>query len=297
MIKKITHAVFPIAGLGTRCLPASKNIPKEMLCIGNKPLIQHIFENVRKAGIEQFIFVTGRNKTIIEDHFDHAFELENHLEKNSKNHLISDLHDMMAQTGQIVYTRQQRPLGLGHAIACARQWIPQDSAFLVVLPDMYFTHETALIRDMINLHQTSGHNIITVKKILPSESEKYGIVKPHTTDSIDKPFSITQAVEKPPFDKAPSLFAISGRYILSTDIFNCIDKIPQGHAGEIQLTDALNELISIQGTYALPHDNKQLFDCGSIEGLMAANVNWIYNNETISQSLKNEYGFSLTQKS
>ncbi|MFC0217393.1 UTP--glucose-1-phosphate uridylyltransferase [Pseudochelatococcus lubricantis] len=268
MNKPIRKAVFPVAGLGTRFLPATKAMPKEMLTVVDRPVIQHVVDEARAAGIEHFVFVTGRNKGVIEDHFDNQFELERTLlERGKKRELEALLHDLPGP-GQTSFTRQQGPLGLGHAVWCARD-IVGDEPFALLLPDMLHHAETPCLSEMIDAYANHGGNIIGVYEVPADQAHQYGIVD--VADAGAKVSPIRAMVEKPAKGTAPSNLAISGRYILQPEIFDILAKQERGAGGEIQLTDAMITLATSQPFFATRFDG-EIYDCGSKIGFLAANV-------------------------
>ena len=267
-MKRVRKAVFPVAGLGTRFLPATKAIPKEMLTVVDRPVIQYVVDEAREAGIEHFIFVTGRNKTVIEDHFDIQFELYSTLEQRGKNDQLAMLQNLQPKPGQTSYTRQQVPLGLGHAVWCARDLVG-DEPFALLLPDMIMQAEKSCLKNMVELYQQTGDNIIAVQECDPAETHKYGIVGKGET--VHTGFKITEMVEKPKPGTAPTNLFINGRYILQPEIFSLLEKQERGAGNEIQLTDAMLKLASQQPFYGY-HFRGRTFDCGSPEGFVEANV-------------------------
>jgi UTP--glucose-1-phosphate uridylyltransferase len=272
MTKRIRKAVFPVAGLGTRFLPATKSIPKEMLTIVDRPVLQHVVEEAREAGIEHFIFVTGRGKAVIEDHFDMAYELEDTLQKRGK---VAEYKALMAQlpaAGATSFTRQQAPLGLGHAVWCARD-IVGDEPFAVLLPDMVTMNRNTAsgrcLAQCVAAYEKHGGNIIAVEEVRPEEAHQYGIVS--VGKEFGTSFEITGMVEKPPKGTAPSNLMISGRYILEPEIFPILEKGEKGAGGEIQLTDGMKALAKTQAFHGVRFDGKT-YDCGMKLGFLAANV-------------------------
>ncbi len=240
MQRPIRKAVFPVAGLGTRFLPATKAMPKEMLTVVDRPLIQIVVDEAREAGIEHLIFVTGRNKSVIEDHFDKQYELESTLGKRGKSIELELLEQDLPGAGQTSFTRQQEPLGLGHAIWCARNMIG-DEPFAVLLPDMIMKAEPGCLKQMVDVyHERGGGNILAVEETAWENVHRYGIVAPR--DWQDNHFEIEGMVEKPKRENAPSNLIISGRYILQPEIFAEIEKQEPGSGGEIQITDAMIRL-------------------------------------------------------
>ena len=266
--KKIRKAIFPVAGLGTRFLPATKSIPKEMLTIVDRPIIQHVVDEAREAGIEHFIFVTGRNKSAIEDHFDVQYELEHTLQQRDKLVALEKLREYLPEPGQVSFTRQQEPLGLGHAVWCARHIIG-DEPFAVILPDTIVDARPGCLQQLMNAYDNyGGDNIIAIEEVAPEETHKYGVVGVKN----DNPnhMAITKMVEKPPQGSAPSNYVISGRYILQPEIFDYLGKKQKGEGGEIQLTDAMAELLKTQSFHASLFEG-HVYDCGSKLGYLRAN--------------------------
>lgn len=267
-MKKIRKAVFPVAGLGTRFLPATKALPKEMLTVVDKPVIQYVVDEAREAGIEHFIFVTGRNKTAIEDHFDVQVELYETLQRRGKTEILKRLEDMQPKPGQNSYTRQQVPLGLGHAVWCARELVGNEP-FALLLPDMIMRSEPGCLKEMVKFYEDTGGNVLAVEECDPAETFKYGIVgrgeETHTG------FEINAMVEKPKPEDAPSNFYIAGRYILQPEIFGLLADQEKGAGDEIQLTDAMLRLHQEQPFYAHIFRG-ETFDCGSPEGFVLANL-------------------------
>lgn len=268
-VRKIRKAVFPVAGLGTRFLPATKTIPKEMLTIVDKPVIQYVVDEAREAGIEHFIFVTGRNKAVIEDYFDAQVELYTTLAKRGKKEQLEHLHDLQPAPGTTSFTRQQQPLGLGHALWCARELVGEEP-FALLLPDMLIQAKKGCLSEMINLYEkTGGGNIIAVQECDPREAHKYGIVG--KGKQLANGFEITKMIEKPTKETAPSNLYINGRYILQPEIFNILSNQKRGAGNEIQLTDAMMRLLNEQDFFGFQLEGLT-FDCGSKAGFIEANV-------------------------
>lgn len=284
MPKPIRKAVFPVAGLGTRFLPATKAMPKEMLTVVDRPVIQHAVDEARAAGIEHFIFVTGRNKGVIEDHFDNQFELERTLAERGKTKELEQLLAELPGAGQTSFTRQQAALGLGHAVWCARE-IVGDEPFALMLPDMLHFGDTACLADMRAAYDKVGGNIISVYEVPEDQANQYGIVgvKP-PTDGI---YPITQMVEKPKPGTQPSNLAISGRYILQPEIFDLLAKQERGAGGEIQLTDSMIRLAQNDSFYATRFDG-EIHDCGSKLGFLMANVSYALSRPDLSTQFREE---------
>jgi UTP--glucose-1-phosphate uridylyltransferase len=283
---KVKTAIFPVGGLGTRFLPATKSLPKEMLPIANKPLIQYAFEEACEAGIEKFIFITGRNKNAIANHFDHAYELESKLDEKNKEEELKKVIGWMPQAGQISFVRQQKPLGLGHAVWCARNFINKDELFAVILADELLmptkNNFKNLLSQMIEelASKPANSSIIGVDEVAFSEVNKYGIIKNEGAEKI------IDMVEKPLIDKAPSNLAIIGRYILQPKIFEYLEKFQIGSGGEIQLTDSLREMCKNYPFFYKKNTQKR-FDCGSVLGYLEANLAFALNDDNINQEVKN----------
>src|SRR5690606_180997 len=267
-MKKIRKAVFPVAGLGTRFLPATKALPKEMLTVVDKPVIQYVVDEAREAGIEHFIFVTGRNKTAIEDHFDVQVELYETLQRRGKTEILKRLEDMQPKPGQNSYTRQQVPLGLGHAVWCARELVGNEP-FALLLPDMIMQSEPGCLKEMVEFYEDTGGNVLAVEECDPAETFKYGIVgRGEETHTV---FESNTRVEKPKPENAPSNFYIAGRYIPQPEIFGLLADQEKGAGDEIQLTAAMLRLHQEQPFYAHIFRG-ETFDCGSPEGFVLANL-------------------------
>ena len=284
--KPIRKAVFPVAGLGTRFLPATKAVPKEMLTVVDRPVIQHVVDEARAAGIEHFIFVTGRNKAVIEDHFDSAYELERTLEERGKTKELELLARDLPAAGQTSFTRQQAPLGLGHAVWCARE-IVGNEPFTLLLPDMLHHGDPPCLSEMMAAYQEHGGNLVAVSPVPEDQTHLYGIVG--VEDRAAKVSRVTTMVEKPPRGTAPSNLHISGRYILQPEIFDLLERQERGAGGEIQLTDAMIRLAAQpdQPFYAVRFDGK-IYDCGSKLGFLVANVAYALEREDIGPALKEE---------
>ena len=283
---KLRKAVFPVAGLGTRFLPATKAMPKEMLPVVDRPLIQHVVDEARQAGIEHFIFVTGRNKAVIEDHFDRQFELEMTLQERQKQEALDVLRQDLPDPGSTSFTRQQEPLGLGHAVWCARELIGREP-FALLLPDVLVQHERGCLAQMIDAARELGEraNIVAVEEVPPERVEQYGVVGVGARKG--KMFSITGMVEKPSRERAPSNLILTGRYILQPEILDLLAKQDRGTGGEIQLTDAMIALARTQPFYGLKFDGRS-FDCGSKIGFLAANVSYALARPDIAPGFRAE---------
>ncbi len=280
-MRKVRKAVFPVAGLGTRFLPATKAIPKEMLTVVDRPVIQYVVDEAREAGIEHFIFVTGRNKAVIEDHFDIQFELNHTLAQRGKDGQIAKLQELQPMAGQTSFTRQQEPLGLGHAVWCARELVGNEP-FALLLPDMITLPDHGCMKNMVDLYEKTGGSIIAVEECDPAETHKYGIVG--RGDDAHTGFNITRMVEKPAKGTAPSNLYINGRYILQPEIFSILESQEKGAGNEIQLTDAMLKLHQQHGFYGY-HYQGRTFDCGSPEGFVEANVAFALSRSDMNDSM------------
>ncbi len=285
-MKPIRKAVFPVAGLGTRFLPATKAIPKEMLTVVDRPVIQHVVDEARAAGIEHFVFVTGRNKAVIEDHFDSAYELEHTLAGRGKTKELEALNRDLPAAGKTSFTRQQAPLGLGHAVWCARE-IVGDEPFALLLPDMLHHGDPPCLAEMMAAYAEHGGNHVAVAAVPEDQTHLYGIVG--VEDRSAKVSRITSMVEKPPPGTAPSNLHISGRYILQPEIFGLLEKQERGAGGEIQLTDSMLKLGDElnQPFYAVRFDG-DIYDCGSKIGFLAANVAYALERDDLGPALREE---------
>ena len=283
---KLRKAVFPVAGLGTRFLPATKAMPKEMLPVVDRPLIQHVVDEAREAGIEHFIFVTGRNKGVIEDHFDRQFELEMTLLERQKQQALDLLRHDLPQPGTASFTRQQEPLGLGHAVWCARELIGHEP-FALLLPDVLVQHQPGCLAQMIDAAREAGEraNIVAVEEMPPERIDQYGVVGVGAPKG--KMFAVTGMVEKPPRERAPSNLILTGRYILQPEILTLLQTQDRGAGGEIQLTDAMIALSRTQPFYGLKFAGRS-FDCGSKVGFLAANVSYALARADIAPGFRAE---------
>jgi UTP--glucose-1-phosphate uridylyltransferase len=279
MPKPLRKAVFPVAGLGTRFLPATKAMPKEMLPVVDKPLIQYAVEEARDAGIEEFIFVTGRAKSAIEDHFDHSFELEQTLrERQSREALLSVL-DWMPAPGHISYTRQQQPLGLGHAVWCARNFIA-DEPFAVLLADDLIMAQPGCLRQMVDHHRRVGGNLVAVEEIPSEQTTSYGILDIDRDDG--QLIRARGLVEKPLPENSPSTLGIIGRYILEPIVLTVLEHQERGTGNEIQLTDAMAKTIGLIPFHGVRFQGRR-FDCGSKVGYLEANLAYALNREDLRE--------------
>jgi UTP--glucose-1-phosphate uridylyltransferase len=285
-MKPVRKAVFPVAGLGTRFLPATKAMPKEMLPVVDRPLIQHVVDEARQAGIEHFIFVTGRNKGVIEDHFDRQFELEMTLLERQKHKVLDYLNQDLPGPGSTSFTRQQEPLGLGHAVWCARELLGREP-FALLLPDVLVQHQQGCLAQMIEAARglPANANIVAVEEVPRERVDQYGVVG--IGERKGKMFSITSMVEKPAPDRAPSNLILTGRYILQPEILDTLSRQERGTGGEIQLTDAMIQLAQSQPFYGLQFDGRS-FDCGSKIGFLAANVSYALARADIAPGFRAE---------
>ena len=288
MTKRIRKAVLPVAGLGTRFLPATKAVPKEMLTVVDRPVVQHVVDEAREAGIEHFVFVTGRGKAVIEDHFDMSYELEDTLRRRNKTKEYDALMADLLPAGAASFTRQQAPLGLGHAVWCARDIIG-DEPFAVLLPDMITLpngpRKNRCLAQAIEVYNKHGGNIIAVEEVPPSETHQYGVVGIGADHGHS--FEIKGMVEKPPQGTSPSNWIITGRYILEPQIFELLEKGEKGAGGEIQLTDAMIKLAESQAFHGVRFDGKT-YDTGSKLGFLAANIAFGLERPDIAEGLRAE---------
>ncbi|MGH6828121.1 MAG: UTP--glucose-1-phosphate uridylyltransferase GalU [Rhizomicrobium sp.] len=267
--KPVRKAVFPVAGMGTRFLPATKAVPKEMLPVVDKPVIQYAVEEAREAGIEQFVFITGRGKQVIEDHFDHAYELESLLEAREKTAELNSLLESLPQTGSVGFIRQQQPLGLGHAVWCARHFVGNEP-FAVLLPDDLMVGSPGALSQMIRTYKEVGGGIIVAAEEKPrEETKRYGVVAPGAQKA--NATEVKGVVEKPDPANAPSALCIIGRYILQPEIFTELDRQERGTGNEIQLTDSMARMIGRMPFHAVKTQCAR-FDCGDKVGFLHANL-------------------------
>ncbi len=268
MIKPLRKAVLPVAGLGTRFLPATKAIAKEMLPVVDKPLIQYAIEEARAAGIEQFCMVTGRGKTALVEHFDVAFELEATLRERNKTDALAALADTQVEPGSLVTVRQQVPLGLGHAIWCARAFVGDDP-FAIMLPDDLVLSETACLRQLADVYRDTGGNVVAVTEVPKEHTNRYGILKIGKDDGTL--VEVLGLVEKPMPQEAPSNLSIIGRYVLMPEVIGHLARMERGAGGEVQLTDGMAKLIGEQPFHGLRYEGKR-FDCGDKVGFLEAQI-------------------------
>ncbi len=268
MTKKLRKAVLPVAGLGTRFLPATKATAKEMLPVVDKPLIQYAVEEARAAGIEQFCMVTGRGKAALIDHFDIAFELEATLRERNKIDMLRLLDDMAVQPGSIVTVRQQVPMGLGHAIWCARAFIGDDP-FAILLPDDLVLADTPCLKQLCDAYEQTGGNVVAVTEVPREQTNRYGILQIGKDDG--KLVEVTGLVEKPKPEHAPSNLSIIGRYILLPEVVGHLSRMERGAGGEVQLTDAMAKMIGNSAFHGLRYEGRR-FDCGDKAGFLEAQI-------------------------
>jgi UTP--glucose-1-phosphate uridylyltransferase len=291
---KIRKAVFPVAGLGTRVLPATKAMPKEMLTIVDKPLIQYVVDEAKEAGIEHFIFVTGRNKGVIEDHFDRMYELDATLQARGKKAEIEILARDQPEAGAMSFTRQQSPLGLGHAVWCARD-IVGNEPFAVILPDELVLNTPGVLKQMVEAAAglEAKANVLAVEEVPMERVHQYGIVGVSGTKGAA--MKITEMVEKPSRDKAPSNLSITGRYILQPEIFAILETQPRGAGGEIQLTDGMAGLLKSQAFYGVKFKGER-HDCGSKAGFLRANIAFGLARPDLADGLRADMAAYLGKK-
>jgi UTP--glucose-1-phosphate uridylyltransferase len=281
-MQRITKAVFPVAGLGTRFLPATKASPKEMLPIVDKPLIQYAVEEAVAAGITDLIFITGRGKRAIEDHFDKAYELEAELQAHGKNKLLKEVRNLLPEGVSCAYVRQAEALGLGHAVMCARHLVG-DEAFAVILADDLIDSQVPVMKQMAQIHAKNGGSMIAVQNVAPEDTASYGIV---STEKVSPGLSkITGIVEKPKPEEAPSTLGVVGRYILSPRIFHFLENLRPGAGREIQLTDAIGRLLREETVHAYEFQG-QRYDCGSKLGYLQATVTFALKHPDLAEDFR-----------
>ena len=283
MIKK---AIFPVGGLGTRFLPATKAMPKEMLPVVDKPLIQYAVEEAAEAGVEEFIFVTGRNKTAIEDHFDHSFELEETLAAKGKDEALHLVKDMLHNPGSVFYVRQQQPAGLGHAVWCARHLVGSEPVAVLLADDLILG--ASCVKEMVDAYKAG--NMVAVMDVQHEQTGSYGIVTPGADDG--RIVRVEGLVEKPDPSSAPSTIAVVGRYIITPEVFETLAAQEHGAGGEIQLTDALAKQIG-KAPFSGVRFSGERFDCGSKLGFLQANVAFGLNNDAMRDQLRDWLGERL----
>ena len=283
MTHPVKKAVFPVAGFGTRFLPATKSIPKEMLTVVDKPLIQYAVEEAAAAGIEEFIFVTGRNKQAMEDHFDHAYELERTLaDRGGKEEALESIRTPLKEAGAIKYVRQMQALGLGHAVWCARHMIG-DEPFAVISPDDLVLADAPCMAQLVEAHAETGGNVVAVMDVPREHTKRYGILD--TPNAADRLAQIDGLVEKPDPADAPSTLSIIGRYILQPEVFQHLSRHERGAGDEIQLTDAMAKLIGNQPFHGLRFDGER-FDCGTKAGWLDANIAFSLAREDMAEATR-----------
>jgi len=280
MVNRVRKAVFPVAGLGTRLLPATKSIPKEMITIVDRPLIQYAVDEAREAGIEELIFVTGRGKAALEDYFDISFELETTMRERGKS--VDALEPSRSGFGEVVSVRQQQPLGLGHAVWCARH-VVGDEPFAVLLPDELMVGKPNCLAQMIEAYEKVGGNVVAALEVPGSETHKYGVIDPGASDG--RLTEVRGMVEKPAPGAAPSRLALPGRYILQPEVMRALDAQEKGAGGEIQLTDAMAKLIGSQPFHAYRFEGER-HDCGSAIGFVIANLALALDREDVGPAVK-----------
>jgi UTP--glucose-1-phosphate uridylyltransferase len=287
-IRKVRKAVFPVGGLGTRFLPATKAMPKEMLPVVDKPLIQYAVEEARAAGIEEFIFVTGRGKSAIEDHFDQSYELQEQLESKNKQDELAAIAEWLPAAGAVAYTRQMEPLGLGHAVWCARNLVGGEP-FAVLLADDLVLSNKPCLKQMTEAYEETGGNVVAVMDVPREHTNRYGILEPgQTSGSL---VEVKGLVEKPDPEQAPSTLSIIGRYVLQPEVFDHLEKRERGAGNEIQLTDALAAQIGVSPFHGLRFEGER-FDCGDKAGFLRANIAFALEREDLRedvQSFVNNY--------
>ena len=284
MRKKVTKAIFPVAGLGTRFLPATKSVPKEIMTLVDRPLIQYAIDEARAAGIKEFIFVTSRGKGALEDYFDHAPVLEQELRKKDKIELLDILKATNMDSGAIAYIRQHRALGLGHAVWCARRLIANEP-FAVILPDDVIAAEKPCLQQMVEAYEETGGNMVAAMEVSPEQTSSYGVLD--VQEDMGSLVSVKGMVEKPAMEDAPSNLAVIGRYILSPNVFGNLNRIKTGSGGEIQLTDAIaDEIVQENPVYGFRFQGKR-FDCGSKAGFLQATVAFALARPELRDDLSN----------
>ena len=284
---RVRKAVLPVAGLGTRVLPAAKTTPKNMLNVFDRPLLSHIVEEARASGIEHMIFVVGRGQTSIEDYFDHGYEVEAILKAKGKDEILAQILADLPRPGEMSFVRQMAPLGLGHAVFCARDLIG-DEPFAVILPDMLMMADKPALKQAIDAHDQTGGNVVVVEPAPEGETHKYGIVALDRKEGDGEHARLnrmTGMVEKPPLGTEPSNLFISGRYILTPDIFPLLADQQSGAGGEIQLTDAMARLMKVKDFHALEYEG-ETFDCGDPVGLLRANVAYGLKHASLGEAAR-----------
>jgi len=282
MTKKVTKAIFPVAGMGTRFLPATKSVPKEIMTLVDRPLVQYAIDEARAAGITEFIFVTSRGKGALEDYFDHAPQLEEELRSKGKDKLLAILESTNMNSGEIAYIRQHKALGLGHAIWCARRLIG-DEPFAVMLPDDVIAAETPCLQQMVEAYEETGGSMVAAMEVPRDRTSAYGILD--VSEDMGNMVKVKEMVEKPAPGTAPSNLAVIGRYILSPDVFAHLENPQTGAGGEIQLTDAIaDEIVEDRPVYGYRFEGER-FDCGSKSGFLQATVAFGLNRPELRDDL------------
>lgn len=293
MARKVTKAIFPVAGLGTRFLPATKSIPKEIMTLVDRPLIQYAIDEAREAGIKEFIFVTSRGKGALEDYFDHAPELENSLRRKGKDDLLEQLKNTNMESGAIAYIRQHRALGLGHAVWCGRRLIANEP-FAVILPDDVIAAEEPCLKQMVDAHEETGGCMVAAMEVPPEKASAYGILD--VKEDMGSVVSVNGMVEKPAKEEAPSNLAVIGRYILTPKVLQNLNKMRTGAGGEIQLTDAIAQEIE-EGRDVFGYRFRgQRFDCGSKAGFLQATVAFGLAREELHDEFADYLGAMVSLK-
>ncbi|NQW10680.1 MAG: UTP--glucose-1-phosphate uridylyltransferase GalU [Alphaproteobacteria bacterium] len=277
----VRKAIFPVGGLGTRFLPATKSMPKEMLPVVDKPLIQYAVDEAREAGIEEFIFVTGRGKAAIEDHFDHAYELQDMLSSRGKIDALNLVKATIPEPGALAYVRQQEPLGLGHAVWCGRNFVGSEPV-AVLLADDLILNGVGCLKQMIDAYETVGGNMVAIMEVEPEQTANYGVITPGDIDG--RLVEVRGLVEKPKPEDAPSNFAVIGRYILQPNVFADLGRMEQGAGGEIQLTDALARQLGLQPFNGFRFEGRR-FDCGSKVGFLEANIAFALDRDDLKDDV------------
>jgi len=288
MKRKVTKAIFPVAGLGTRFLPATKSVPKEIMTLVDRPLIQYAIDEARAAGIKEFLFVTSRGKSALEDYFDHAPDLESSLRKAGKDDLLEVLRSTNMDSGAIAYIRQHKPLGLGHAVSCARRLVGNEP-FAVILPDDVIAAEKPCLQQMVEAYEETGGSMVATMEVAPDKTSSYGVLD--VEDQHGAVVKVRGMVEKPPAGEAPSNLAVIGRYILSPKVMQNFNRVEKGAGGEIQLTDAIAmEIAEGRDVFGYRFQG-QRFDCGSKAGYLQAMVSFALARE----DLRDEFGAYLSE--
>jgi len=282
MRRKVTKAIFPVAGLGTRFLPATKSVPKEIMTLVDRPLVQYAIDEARAAGIKEFIFVTSRGKSALEDYFDHSPVLEQELRKKGKDQLLETLKATNMESGAIAYIRQHKALGLGHAVWCARRLIGNEP-FAVMLPDDVIAAETPCLQQMVEAYEETGGNMVAAMEVPPEKASAYGVLD--VKEDMGSIVSVRGMVEKPAPEEAPSNLAVIGRYILNPSVLSNLNRMKSGAGGEIQLTDAIAEDIDAGRDVFGYRFRGQRFDCGSKAGFLQATVAFALARDDLREDL------------